>query len=395
MQKKLIAIMTVIVCMFFPGTVFADYSENPVLQSTDDIEITTTAVSVKSKAVVLMDGINGNVLYKQNEREKRSPASITKIMTLLLVMEAVESGRIKLNEVVSCSDHAASMGGSQIWLEPGERMTVDDLIKATAVNSANDAAVALAEFVAGSEESFVELMNRRAKELSMNDTVFKNACGLDAEGHITSALDIAIMAKELIAHQLVMDYSKIWTDTLRNGKTELANTNKLIKTYDGATGLKTGYTETAGYCLAATALRGGLPLIAVTLGSDTIDDRNQTAKALLDYGFANYTVYTPSADSGSLKNIKVLKGVKNEVSLKAEKPSALVVPKGTEKTIKQKLELPQDLIAPVDKGQTVGKLRFVSDAKVLCEYKILAAENIERMAFLPALAMLFKEFFRA
>lgn len=393
MRKKLITVITIIVCMLFPGTVFADYSENPVMQS-DDIEITTTAVPVKSKAVVLMDGINGNVLYKQNEREKRSPASITKVMTLLLVMEAVDSGRIKLNEVVSCSDHAASMGGSQVWLEPGERMTVDDLIKATAVNSANDAAVALAEFVAGSEESFVEMMNKRAKELGMNDTTFKNACGLDADGHVTSALDIAIMAKELIAHQLVMDYSKIWTDTLRNGKTELANTNKLIKTYDGATGLKTGYTEAAGYCLAATALRGGLPLIAITLGSDTIEDRNETAKALLDYGYANYTVYTPSADSNSLKNIQVLKGVKNQVSLTAEKPSALVVPKGTEKTIKQKLELPENLMAPVDKGQTVGKLTFVSDAKVLCEYKILAAEDIQKMSFLPALSILFQEFFK-
>lgn len=268
--------------MFFIGT-FAAESLPPM------------EVEVKAKASVLMDAATGTVLMSQNPHEKLYPASVTKIMTLLLVAEAIESGKIQMTDVVTASTNASKKGGSQIWLKEGEQMTVDDLIKATAVASANDACTALGEYLAGSDEAFVKMMNERAKALSMNDTNFENCTGLDdtAENHVTSAYDIAIMSRELLKYEKILTYTTIWMDSLRGGKTELVNTNKLIRFYDGATGLKTGTTSKAGCCVSATAKRDGLHLIAVVLGSANSDDRFGGARAMLNWGFANYAVTTP------------------------------------------------------------------------------------------------------
>ena len=255
------------------------------------------AVEVKAQAALLMEKETGEVLFAKNEHEKLEPASVTKVMTLLLVMEAIDGGQLRYEDILTASAHACSMGGSQIWLKEGERMSVDDMLKAVFVVSANDCAVALGEAVAGSEEAFVELMNKRAKELGMNDTTFRNATGLPAEGHVTSACDIAIMSRELILHHpKVREYTTIWMDTLRGGTSELVNTNKLIRRYDGATGLKTGSTSTALYCVSATAERNGMELIAVVLKSPTGEQRVTDARALLDYGFANYALIQAAAD---------------------------------------------------------------------------------------------------
>ncbi|MBQ2135263.1 MAG: D-alanyl-D-alanine carboxypeptidase, partial [Clostridia bacterium] len=258
------------------------------LEASSNNAVIGQKLDIKAKSVILMEVNTGKILYEDNADEALPPASITKIMSLLLVMEAIDRGDFDLQTVISASEHACSMGGSQIWLEPGESMEVDSLLKAAVIASANDATVALGEAVAGSEEGFVALMNERAKELGMINTNFVNCTGLDAEGHLTSAHDVAIMSCELIKHDLIKDYSTVWMDTLRNGESELVNTNKLVRFYEGTTGLKTGTTSTAGYCLSATAQRNGMELAAVVMGGDTSNDRFGGAKKLLDYGFANY-----------------------------------------------------------------------------------------------------------
>ncbi|MGN1320098.1 MAG: D-alanyl-D-alanine carboxypeptidase family protein, partial [Acutalibacteraceae bacterium] len=247
-----------------------------------------TQLDIKAKSAILMEVNTGEILYEMNADEQMPPASITKIMSLLLVMEAVDRGELSLEDVITASEHACSMGGSQIWLEPGESMTVDDLLKAAVIASANDATVALGEQIAGSEEGFVSMMNERASQLGMTNTKFINATGLDADGHISTAHDVAIMSAELIKHDLIKNYSTVWMDTLRDGESELVNTNKLVRFYEGTTGLKTGTTSGAGYCLSATAERNGLSLVAVIMAGETSADRFNGAKKLLDYGFANY-----------------------------------------------------------------------------------------------------------
>ena len=265
-------------------------------------ELTITAPSG-----VLMEASTGRVLFEKNPHEVRPCASITKVMTLCLVFEAIDDGRLSLDQTLTASAHAASMGGSDIWLEEGESMSVNDLIKATVIMSANDAAVVLAEAVSGSEESFVAAMNEKAKELGMNDTVFKNCNGLDEEGHVTSAYDVALMSRELISHEKIFDYTLTWMDSVRNGETQLVNTNKLIRSYQGITGLKTGTTGEAGSCITATAEREGLELIGVVLGADSTDHRFQDAAALLDYGFANWKVTMPELPA--LERVPVSRGM--------------------------------------------------------------------------------------
>ena len=249
----------------------------------------TADLKIKAKAAVLMEPHTGQVLYAQNPDEKLAPASITKVMSLLLIMEAIEQGKLTLKTKVSCSEHAASMGGSQIWLEVNEEMTVDELLRASVIASANDATVALAEAVAGSEDAFVRLMNEKAAALGMKNTTFVNACGLDADGHLTTARDVAIMSSALIKHSLIKKYSTVWMDALRDGKSELVNTNKLVRYYSGATGLKTGTTSKAGCCVSATAERDGMELVAVIMGGENSNERFSGAKKLLDYGFANWS----------------------------------------------------------------------------------------------------------
>ena len=311
-------------------------------------------------------------------------------MTLLLVMEGLDSGQIHLEDMVTASEHAASMGGSDIWLEPGETMSVDDLLKATVIVSANDAAVALAEHLCGSEEAFVQRMNERAAELGMTKTVFKNCNGLDEDGHVTTAYDIALMSRALIAHEKIFDYTQVWMDELRGGKTQLVNTNKLLKTYSGITGLKTGTTGKAGSCMTATAERDGMSLIAVVLGCDTTDNRFSAASALLDYGFAGWTLTVPSLPPVALDPIEVECGMNNSVDVSAETIPGVVVPKGREGDVVCEAVLETLLTAPVEQGQTVGKITCTLDGETLAEIPVCAASAVEELTLSSALQYLLR-----
>ena len=336
-------------------------------------------LDIKAKSVILMEPHTLTVLYESNCDEKLSPASITKIMSLLLVMEALDRGDITLETVVTASEHACSMGGSQIWLEPNETMTVHELLKATVIASANDACVALGELISGSEEGFVALMNARAKELGCNNTNFINCTGLDAAGHLTSAYDVAIMSSELIKHPLIKDYSTVWMDSLRNGESELVNTNKLVRFYKGEKKLKTGTTSTAGYCLSATARRDGMELVAVVMSGDTSNDRFNGAKKLLDYGFANYSFFEIEADLGDVTSIEVKKGVEGKAKIVADGKLNLLLPKSEAKQITQKLNLKSNVTAPVKKGQVVGNVDIYVGDKSVGSIKIVSDAQVKRL----------------
>lgn len=350
--------------------------------------------SIKAKSAILIDVTSGTVLYEKEAHKVMPPASITKIMTLILVMEAIENGKISLEDEVCVSEHAASMGGSQIWLEPNEKMTVNDLLKATCVASANDAAVALGEYVAGSEDAFVSMMNDRAAELGMKDTTFINATGLDAEGHLTTAYDISLMSRALIRHDLIKKYSTIWMDSLRDGKTELVNTNRLVRFYDGATGLKTGTTDGAGSCLSATAERQGLSLCAVVMGCETSKERFNSARTLLDYGFANWSMYTFEPKSEEISTVKVNFGVKDLVKVSPPKAKAFLIPKGKGEKIVAKTDIKESVEAAVEKGQVLGKIVLTLEDKKIGEYPLCAAESVEKMTFKNAFSILVTRFFQ-
>ena len=337
------------------------------------------APAVNCGAAVLMEKETGTILYEQNSHDKLEPASVTKIMTLLLVMEAIDSGRISLDQTVSISARAVSMGGSQIWLKEGEQMTVRDLLKAVAVVSANDGAVALAELVAGSEEGFVALMNQRAKELGMADTTFVNCTGLPAAGHLTSAHDIALMSRELIrSHPSIREYTTIWMDSLRDGAFQLTNTNKLIRFYGGATGLKTGSTDSALYCLSATAERSGMELIAVVLKSPTSQERFDAARALLDYGFANYTLMDVYPDQ-ALPPIDVLLGEADCVQPVLSQSSRILVDKAQLNSVTSQINLCENVEAPVEAGQKLGEMVVTVDGQVLQTIPIVAERAVDRL----------------
>ncbi len=335
---------------------------------------------ISAPGAVLMDADSGKILYEKNAHEQRPCASITKVMTLTLVMEALDSGKISLDDTVTASAHAASMGGSDIWLEEGEQMTVDDMIKATAVASANDAAVALAEFVSGSEDDFVADMNAKAKDLGMDDTTFLNCNGLDEEGHITSAYDVALMSRELIRHKKIFDYTSIWLDYLRGGKTQIVNTNKLLRTYDGITGLKTGTTGDAGSCITATAERNGLSLIAVVLGADNGTVRFRDAAALLDYGFASFETKELSLND-ELFPITVEGGLQNTAKIKCDDVSYITMPKGGGDQLKQTLDIPESIEAPVSEGDRIGSLTFSMGGEEIASFDVVADETVEKKSF--------------
>ena len=345
-------------------------------------------------SAVLMEASTGKVLFEKNSHEVRDCASITKVMTLLLVMEAIDQGRMSLTDTITASEHASSMGGSDIWLEPGETMSADDMVKATVVASANDAAVALAEHLEGTEEAFVQKMNQRAAELGMKDTVFKNCNGLDEEGHVTSAYDVALMSRELIKHEKIFDYTTIWMDTLREGKTQIVNTNKLLKSYNGITGLKTGTTGGAGSCITATAQRDGLSLIGVVLGSATGKERFTDAAALLDYGFSNYMIYTPGLPEEALQPVPVVNGMQSQVAVESAASGSVLLTKGREKDLKTEVKLSESVEAPVAKGQQLGKIVYTLDGEVLTEYPITAAGDVEQISFFSALGILARELLR-
>lgn len=351
-------------------------------------------LDIKAKSVVLMEPNTGKVLYEANSDEKLPPASITKIMSLLLVMEAIDRGDITLETVVTASEHACSMGGSQIWLEPGETMTVNDLLKAAVIASANDACVALGETIAGSEEGFVALMNERANELGMTNTHFVNCTGLDAEGHLTTAYDVAVMSSALIKHDLIKDYSTVWMDTLRDGKSELVNTNKLVRFYEGTTGLKTGTTSTAKYCLSATAERNGLELVAVVMAGESSNDRFGGAKKLLDYGFANYNY--SSIDAGLEENteLEVIKGTEKTVGIKPQSTLDVLLPKSASGKIERKTVLSENVTAPVKKGDVLGTVTVTLDGEQLGEIPLVANEDVERLTFGVTLGLILKGLFQ-
>ena len=365
MKKRIVTLFLTICFCITPLPVIAA----PAYASTPD-----------AASCILMDAKTGAVLYEYHADDALPPASVTKVMTMLLVFEAIDSGLLSLTDTVRISETAASMGGSQIFLALGEEMSVNDLLKGLIVSSANDAAVALAETIAGSEEAFVARMNTRAQELGMKNTHFENTNGLDdtTENHVTSARDIALMTKELMTHEKVFDYTTIWMDTIRGGTFGLSNTNRLIRFYQGATGMKTGSTAKAKFCISATAERDGLSLIAVIMGSPTRDIRNALAASLLDFGFANYACYT--APSESCKNVRITGGVQNELKTVRESFSATV-----EKVMLSKIEtqtdLPEKLTAPIAEGTKIGTVTYLLHGKEIGTADILAAESIEKMTF--------------
>ena len=339
------------------------------------------AVEVAAPSALLMEKETGTVLFAKNEHAKLEPASVTKVMTILLTMEAIDAGQLTYDTMVTASAHACSMGGSQIWLKESEQMTVSDMLKAVCVVSANDCAVALAEQIAGSEDAFVERMNQRAKELGMNDTTFKNATGLPARGHVTSAYDIALMSRELILHHPgIRQYTTIWMDSLRDGASELVNTNKLIRFFDGATGLKTGSTDSALYCLSGTAERDGMELIAVIMKDATSAQRFEDAKTLLSYGFSTYSLehVTPQE---ALPPVTVRLGTQATVQPVLEEGSPLLLEKSKAGTLEQSVSLAEAVEAPVAKGTPLGTLTITSGEETVAELALVAGEEIPRITF--------------
>lgn len=350
---------------------------------------------ITAPSAILIEPSTGKVLFEKNSHEKRACASITKIMTVLLVFEAIDSGAISINDMVTASEHAASMGGSDIWLKAGEEMSVDDLIKATIVASANDAAVVLAERIAGDEDAFVDLMNQKAKDLNMGDTTFKNCNGLDEDGHITSAFDVSIMSREIMKHQQIYKYAGTWIDYLRDGKTQLVNTNKLLKSYKGITGLKTGTTSQAGCCISATAKRGDVSLNAVVLGAKNTKDRFNDAASLLDYGFDNFTMIKPNLPDECMDlEVKVVNGETTKVKTHIDETSYVLVPKGKENSVKSKVEILEEVQAPVSQNQVLGKIIFSLDNSTVLEYNIIADEKVSQINFSLSFFSLLKGLFK-
>lgn len=366
---------------------------NEPLESLETNAVIGQTLDIKAKSAILMEPYTKEILYESNADEKLAPASITKIMPLLLVMEAIDRNDITLETVVTASEHACSMGGSQIWLEPGESMTVDELLRATVIASANDACVALGEHLAGSEEGFVALMNERAKELGMDSTNFVNCTGLDAEGHLTTAHDVAIMSSELIKHELIKKYSTVWMDSLRNGESELVNTNKLVRFYEGTTGLKTGTTSIAKYCLSATAKRNGMELVAVVMAGDTSNDRFNGAKKLLDFGFANYSFSTIDA---ALKETEasVSKGTAKKIKVEAKDKLSLLLPKQSKEEIERRVEWEKNITAPIKKGQTLGNVNVYVGDELLGKLKITAKEDMKRLTPFITAGWILKQMFK-
>lgn len=347
-----------------------------------------TEETVTAPSAILMESSSGKVLFEKNPHEQRPCASITKVMTMLLVCEAIDNGKLSLDDTITASAHAASMGGSDIWLEEGETMSANDMIKATVVASANDAAVALAEHLCGSEEVFVQKMNEKANLLGMKDTVFKNCNGLDEDGHITSAYDVAVMSRELMKHEMIFDYTSIWLDNLRDGKTQIVNTNKLLKTYKGITGLKTGTTNDAGCCMAASATRGDMSIVAVVLGCNSGKERFSDAAALLDYGFANFSVIQLKAPDDLPKTIKVENGMQKNIGIGCDINSSIVLDKNSGSKIVSKIDLPESIEAPVASGQKLGTVTYSLDGKAVKNFEITALQHAEQISFASVFSVL-------
>lgn len=379
-MKKILSIVLVAIVAFSIG--FNAYAAEDGKE--EELKYTfenPAGLEITAASAMLIEAKTGTVLYCKNDDEQRSPASVTKIMTLLLVCEAVAEEKIALTDTVTVSAYAASMGGSQVFLEEGESFSVEELIKCTVIASANDAAVALAELISGNEGNFVAEMNKRASELGMKNTAFENVTGLDdtTKNHFTSAKDIAIMSRELLKHDIVLKYSSLWQDSIRDGEFTLTNTNRLVRFYEGCNGLKTGSTDKAGFCISASAKRDNMQLIAVIMGADSRDVRNTEARALLDYGFSNYALY--EKEERPLESVRVKGGVADEVPVYAES-FCCVVNRGELKKIEEFYEIPETLTAPIGKNESVGKITFKIADRTVGECHIRAKEDVSRVNFL-------------
>ena len=397
MMKRTLCLLFSILLLFFSFGFAVRATENdPDGNATVALTVSVNApVSVNAKAYLLMDPNTGTVLAASNENEKLYPASVTKVMTLLLVCEAIRDGRISLEQRVACTPSASAKGGSQIWLEPGEEMTVADLLKAAFIYSANDACCLLGETLAGSEEAFVVLMNEKAQKLGMTNTHFDNCTGLDDDTstHLTTAYDVAVMSRELMKIGFVTDFTTVWMDSLRGGKTQLVNTNRLIRYYRGATGLKTGTTSKAGCCVSATAERDGLGLVAVVLGAGNSNDRFNGARALLDYGFSNYEIYEPVVTADELTEVPVHHGEADAVVPRVPNTEQILVNKGMGKEIEKKIALDPVVEAPVKQGQIIGKATFSLSGDELASYELVSAVDVPKLGLFSALRRIIRSVF--
>ena len=352
----------------------------------------TTDLNLESGGAVLIEQTTGRVLYNHNMHEKLRPASVTKVMSLLLIMEAIDSGKLSYSDKIPCTETAAAMGGSQIWLDVREELTVDEMLKAICVVSANDCTVAMAEYLAGSQEAFVEQMNNKAKELGMNDTTFKNCHGIDEDGHLTSAYDIALMSRELLLkHPDITKYTTIWMDTLRDGKSELVNTNTLIRNYKGATGLKTGSTSVALYNLSASATRGDLSLIAVIMKAPSTKVRFSEAQKLLDYGFNNFEYKKFAEANEVVKTVEIQKGTKDSIEVVYENTIGTILKKGDDSNIEQIINIPDTIQAPINKGDKIGEIVYTIDGMELSRVNIIANESAEKNTILNMFSHVYKK----
>lgn len=383
---KIFIYAIVFIITFSYVTVYS-FSDSYIWTNASSVEASSSTTNkvennleIESEAAILIDQSTGQILFEKDAHKQLRPASVTKVMTILLIMEALDSGKISLDTKIPCSENAASMGGSQIWLDVREELTVDEMLKAICVVSANDCTVAMAEYLAGSQEAFVEQMNNKAKELGMNDTTFKNCHGIDEDGHVTSAYDISLMSRELLSkHPDITKYTTIWMDSLRDGKSGLVNTNKLIRNYSGATGLKTGSTSLALYNLSASATRDGLSLIAVIMRAPTSDIRFKDAKKILDYGFSNYSYKELAKKDTIVQEINVQKGIEDKVNAVFENDYGKLIKKGDSNNIEQNVEINSNITAPIKKGDVVGKVTFVDGSNNISSVNLVADRDISKI----------------
>ncbi len=409
---KIITIMLLFLFIFSPiiyaqDSVYVWSSESSELKTNNEVSssisssnethqtsTSPTDLSLESGGAVLIEQNSGKVLYDHNMHEQLRPASVTKVMTILLIMEAIDSGTISYTDKIPCSENAASMGGSQIWLDVREELTVDEMLKAICVVSANDCTVAMAEYLAGSEEAFVQKMNEKAKSLGMNDTTFKNCHGIDEDGHVTSPYDIALMSRELLTkHPDITKYTTIWMDSLRDGKSELVNTNKLIRNYKGATGLKTGSTSVALYNLSASATRDDLSLIAVIMKAPSTKVRFAEAQKLLDYGFNHYEYKKLASKGEAVKSIIVNKGIESQVNGILETDSGVLIEKGQNKDIEQIIELPDIVSSPITKGDILGNITYTLNGEEIGKVNVIAENSIERIGLVSMIEHVYLKWF--
>lgn len=372
----------------------SDAIETNIHAEEDNGQITKDELNLDCESAILIEQNSGQILYEKNCHEQLRPASVTKLMTLLIIFEGLESGQITLQDKVPCSQNAASMGGSQIWLDTREELTVDEMLKAMCVVSANDCTVAMAEYMAGSESAFVDKMNERAKQLGMNDTTFKNCHGIDEDGHVTSSYDIALMSRELLTkHPDITNYTTIYMDTLRNGQSQLVNTNKLVRNYKGATGLKTGSTSLALFNLSASATRDDLSLIAVIMKAPTSAKRFSEAQRVLDYGFKNYEFKQFGKNGDVIGNVTVEKGIEKEVNAMLNGNCGVLLKKGSENNVVQNVNLPQKISAPVEKGQKIGQVTYTLDGKLLQTVDIISDKEVKKESLMNVVSYIYEKWF--